>query len=432
MVSTPDGSYVLVLAGNGAAYLYDASVDDFVNGRQVLSQPLTGYFGAVAAGAQGSYYLVDDQVLNAALTSIASGAGGGTVPGGGLPTPGGGSRPVAAVASAGNTTFARFSTAFRATPTAAATDAGLIEIVDAATQRTTATANALESPLAIVTGAARVNVPGRTMAVDAGQANAYVLTASGLSIVPLSAVATQNVPQVSANGVVNTANGSTGVAPGGLISILGRNLANGSTTAGVSPLPGILGGVCVTLNNSPLPLLATSPTRINAQLPPTLAAGRYPLIVRNIDGQVASTAVNVTVARYAPAIFLEADGPAIFHKDGKRVNKSNPATRDEPLTIYATGLGATTGGRVSAGTPSPSSPLAVTAPVKLYFGDPTYAQAAVIVDWSGLQPGAIGVYQINCRIPGFHMNGDALPVTLRIGGVDTPTTGPSAAVVYVR
>ena len=42
----------------------------------------------------------------------------------------------------------------------------------------------------------------------------------------------------------------------------------------------LLGGACVTLNNTPLPLLATSPTQINAQLPPTLAAGRYPLMVR--------------------------------------------------------------------------------------------------------------------------------------------------------
>ena len=47
--------------------------------------------------------------------------------------------------------------------------------------------------------------------------------------------------------------------------------------------------------------------------------------------------------------------------------------------------------------------LAVTAPVSLYFGDPLIKQAAVIVDWSGLLPGSIGVYQINARVPGFHL-----------------------------
>jgi hypothetical protein len=29
----------------------------------------------------------------------------------------------------------------------------------------------------------------------------------------------------------------------------------------------------------------------------------------------------------------------------------------------------------------------------------------------------MGVYQIDCTIPGNHYNGNALPVTLRIGGV---------------
>jgi uncharacterized protein (TIGR03437 family) len=179
-------------------------------------------------------------------------------------------------------------------------------------------------------------------------------------------------------------------------------------------------------------LLATSAGQINVQLPPTLAAGRYPLVVRSIDQQAASASVNVTVSKYAPSIFIDAaHGPAIFHKDGTRVDKNHPASRDEPLTIYATGLGVTTGGKVTVGQPSPSSPLAVTAAVQLYFGDPTIKQAAVIVDWSGLLPGSIGVYQINARIPGFHLKGDALPVTLRIGGVSSPTSGPGAALVYV-
>jgi uncharacterized protein (TIGR03437 family) len=73
----------------------------------------------------------------------------------------------------------------------------------------------------------------------------------------------------------------------------------------------------------------------------------------------------------------------------------------------------------------------VTAPVQLFFGNPKIKDAAVIVDWSGLAPGMIGVYQISCRIPGTHLKGDALPVTVRIGGVSNPTTGPTAAVVYV-
>jgi uncharacterized protein (TIGR03437 family) len=433
MAATADGSYALLLVGTGTAYLYDSTVDDFVTGRTVVTAPITGYYGPITAGPNGAYYIVNDQLLNAALTSQGS-TGTGPTGGGGLPSPGGPTttgRPVAAVSAINAQTYARFSTPVRASATAAVTDPGMVEVIDFATGRTTASAQALEGPLAVAAGTARVNVNGRTMAVDTGGQNAYVLTASGLSIIPLTAVSNQNAPALTGSAVVNTANYTAGVATGGLISIFGRNLGT-TAAASTTPLPTVLGGACVTLNNAPIPLLATSAGQINAQIPPTLAAGRYPLIVRSIANQAASGSVTVTVARYAPAIFVDSQGAAIYHKDGRRVSKANPAKRDEPLTIYATGLGTTTGGRVTAGQPAPSSPLAVTAPINLYFGDPTWKQAAIIVDWSGLLPGSIGVYQINARIPGFHISGDDLPVTLRIGGVGSATTGATAATINVE
>ena len=99
--------------------------------------------------------------------------------------------------------------------------------------------------------------------------------------------------------------------------------------------------------------------------------------------------------------------------------------------MYATGLGATTGGPVTAGMPSPSNPLAVSSGVQVFFGDPSYTQAAIIVDWAGLAPGMIGVYQLNLQIPGFHINGNALPITVRIGAVNSPTTGVVVPTVAV-
>ena len=113
----------------------------------------------------------------------------------------------------------------------------------------------------------------------------------------------------------------------------------------------------------------------------------------------------------------------MYHKDGSLVTKDHKAQRDEPLTLYATGLGVTTGGRVTTGVPAPSNPLAVTQPVQVFFGNPGYSQAAIIVDWSGLVPGMIGTYQLSLRVPGNHLKGDALPIQLRIGGVFSPTSG---------
>ena len=432
MASTPEGSYVLILGGNGTAYLYSAATDSFAAAQSVIPTPITGYYGPIAAGPNGQYYLVNDQVLNPALTPIGS-SGTGATGGGALPSPGGPSatgRPVAAVAAVGASSYARFSipaTAANATPA----DTGLVEVVDLTTSRTTATAAALETPSALARAGTRVNVLGRSMVLDSAGATAFVLTASGLSVIPLATSTAPNLPQVPANGVVSTANFLGSVAPGGLISIFGANLAS-SATAASSPLPTLLGGACVTLNNSPLSLLATSPGQINAQLPPTLAAGRYPLVVRSLNSMAASSSINVTVSKYAPAVFMDEHGAALYHADGTRVDKDHPGTRDEHLTLYATGLGVTTGGKVTAGTPSPASPLAVTAPVLLYFGNPLIKEAGIIVDWSGLLPGYIGVYQINCRIPGAHINGDALPITLKIGGVSSPTTGANVPQVWVQ
>ncbi|HXB71397.1 MAG TPA: hypothetical protein VNY05_24390 [Candidatus Acidoferrales bacterium] len=437
IAATPEGNFMILLAGNGTAYLFDASLDDFVASQVVSATPIQGYYGAVAAGPNGQYYVVNDQLLNQALTPVGGGGTGPVTGGGGLPTPGGPtSRPVSAVAAVGGQTFARFSTAVLAGATAVATDAGLIELVDVASQRTTATANALEGPPTLVRTGQRVNLTAaRSMAVDAAGTTVFVLTASGLSVVPIgtaAASATASVtPSVAAGGVVSTANFLPAVAPGGLISIFGKNLASGATAPG-TPLPAVLGGTCVTFNNTPLPLMASSTGQINAQLPPTLAAGRYSLVVRSIANQAASSGATVTVAKYAPAIFFDGQGAAIFHQDGTRLDQDHPGHRDEPLTILATGLGTTIGGKVTAGSPAPQSPLAVTGPVNLYFGNPLIKQAGVIVDGSGLKPGYIGVYEIHARIPGSHINGNALPVTVKIGGVSSSTTGPTTPKVWVE
>jgi uncharacterized protein (TIGR03437 family) len=55
----------------------------------------------------------------------------------------------------------------------------------------------------------------------------------------------------------------------------------------------------------------------------------------------------------------------------------------------------------------------------------------VIVDWVGLTPGIIGVYQVNLRIPGAHMKGTSLPVLLKVGGAQSQTTGPVVPTIAV-
>ena len=148
----------------------------------------------------------------------------------------------------------------------------------------------------------------------------------------------------------------------------------------------------------------TSPGQINAQVPVTLAAGKYPLVIRSIANEAISATTTVTVSKYAPAILVDGDGnAAIFHADGTYVDQNHPGKRDETLTIYATGLGVTHGGAVTTGAAAPADPTADTDAVQIFFGNPSYKQAQMIVNSSYLVPGMVGIAQgMSVTIPGFH------------------------------
>ena len=277
--------------------------------------------------------------------------------------------------------------------------------------------------------------------MDAALTNAYILTTSGLSIIPLDPIANSERPVVPAAGVVNVGTYTPGAAQNGLISIFGSNLGSSATASG-TPLPTSLGGVCLTLNNNPLPLLMTSSGQINAQIPPNLAAGRYALVVRSVDRKVAANPVQLTVGRYTPAALFDTETKRalVFRANGEPVTRQRPAKRDEPLVLYAVGLGIPPKTILAPGAPAPSSPLIETDDVTLHFRKvstpadltrgPT-VQEEMIVDWSGLVAGYVGLYQINLRVPGFHEKGQDLKVVITIGGVSSPLSGnfvPSVAV----
>jgi len=424
MAATPGGEFVLVVNGAGAAYLYSAlqGDDDFILTKALNG--LVGYIGPITAGPQGKYYTIGGTFLNASLTPV-QGSLNGLSPA---------NRLVPAVAAISASQVALFTVPVRANAAAVAPDAGLIELFDPTTGTSAGSAPTLEGPSVALTGTARTAAFSRTLAYDAAGATAYVLTTSGLSIVKMpqpGVPASVLRPTVNAGGVVSAGDNSPGLAPGEIISIFGKNFGSGQTAS--PPLPTVLGGVCVTLNNQPIPLSMSAPGQINAQIPVTLAAGRYPLVIRSIDNQAISSASTVTVSKYAPAVLVGDNGQAaIMHTNGQFVNQSKPAKRDETLLIYAAGLGVTHGGAVTTGNAAPADPLAVTDTVQVFFGNPLYKQAAMIVRSSTLVPGMVGLAQITITIPGFHEKGASLPVTLKIGGVSSSISGALAPYVSVN
>ncbi len=76
--------------------------------------------------------------------------------------------------------------------------------------------------------------------------------------------------------------------------------------------------------------------------------------------------------------------------------------------------------RPGLGGPSPINPLATT------LTNPTVTLNNVPIDpndvpFSGLAPGFVGLYQINFKIPDTAPSGDAIPVSLTIGGITSNT-----------
>lgn len=423
MASTPGGEFVFIFTGTGAGYLYDYTIDDIVVTKQVLAGAIVGYVGPVTAGPQGRYYTVGGTVLNASLTPVV-GSTNGLSPN---------NRLVAAVSAVSANQLAMFTMPVRGNPNAVVPDAGLVELFDPTSGQPAGSAPTLEGPATVINGTARTNMFPRTMAIDATSGSAYVLTATGLSIVNLSPTAVNPAlrPAINTGGLVNLGDFTGGIAAGGMFTVFGRNLGTDATAK--PPLPTLLGGVCMTLNGTPIPMQMTSAGQINAQVPVTLAAGRYPLVIRSIDNQIASVAGNLTVARYAPAVLISTDKqPAILHKDGRYVTQAYPAKRDETLTIYATGMGPVKGATVATGAAAPADPVAQTDPVLVYFGSPSFKQSQMIVKSSNLVPGLVGIAQITITVPGFRQTGKSLPVSIKVGNVWSSTSGPAAPTVAVN
>ena len=243
-------------------------------------------------------------------------------------------------------------------------------------------------------------------------------------------------PSISSGGVTNGATfAAAPVAPNTYITIKGTNLAtNTRLWAGSdfgssgNQLPTSLDGTSVSVNGKPAYVEFISPTQINAITPADSATGSGVPVVVTTGGQ-ASTAATVTYQSIAPSLFAFAPGtgddnkyPAAGHQDGTFVGKNalfpsapsitTPAKRNETITLYGTGFGATSPG-LAAGLITPASPFypLATVPVVTVGGVP-----ATVV-FAGLAPNFAQVYQLNVTVPNAPDGDQAL--VIQSGGLST-------------
>ncbi len=127
-----------------------------------------------------------------------------------------------------------------------------------------------------------------------------------------------------------------------------------------------------------------------------------------------SAAVPVAVVAANPGVFTT-DGTTgvILHGIGNQlITASSPAAKGEVVVIYATGLGAVS--------PAPADGAAAGASQTTAKAAVTIAGVAASVQYAGMAPGFVGLYQVNVQVPASVSSGN-LAVVISIGGQASKT-----------
>ena len=217
---------------------------------------------------------------------------------------------------------------------------------------------------------------------------------------------------------VNGASFSTSLAPGGVLSIFGTDLASFTAGAPSVPLPMMMAGTVVTINGITAPLYYVSASQLNVQIPFEVPAGAAASLRVSNNGESVFGSINVTAA--APAIFsTNSQGTgqgAILNTSYELVDASHPATPGSTyIQIYCINLGAVSN-EPADGAASPFNPLAQAANPKVTIGG-----VAATVSFAGLAPGFVGEYQVNALVPAGLAANSATPVVISAGTVTSNT-----------
>jgi len=421
LTASSNGAYILMAGPDGHVYLYSAAARSFVAGRQDY-QALSGSYGA----SSFDNFVVGNAYFNSSLVPI-----------GALNTAGGDPSGFAFV-DQDNTASGYFTTAPNAS------SPGTIQFFSPLSSASESPIPMVEAPLLPFSGSSPVGSTGtaaptaaypspdgtvsnngsgvnddsqlnnfiRTVAPLPASGEIVVLTTSGFTVLSQNYAASFVPPVITS--LVNAANGTAPVAPGGLITAWGTNMSPVSLVASQVPLPTALGQSCLSVNGTPVPLLFVSPTQVNAQLPNNVL-GPSTVSIHTPGG--VSNSFHFTVLSAAPAVFMSGSaGPVtglatvVRAANNQLVTPTNPIRPGDTLVIYLTGMGLTAPS-VTAGVPAPLSPLASASDVpKVSLGG-----TSLDILYAGLAPDEIGVYQINVVVPSGVTQGLSEPLVISQG-----------------
>lgn len=187
------------------------------------------------------------------------------------------------------------------------------------------------------------------------------------------------------------------VAPNTILSVFSQGgQFTGTQSFTTLPLPTSMQSLQVLLNGTPVPLYYVSPGQINCLIPnnaPTSGTADLQ-VLRTDNGQtLGDSTINMTTV--APGLFtINGTGKgqaAAINQDGTYNNSSNAISRGQVLTVFGTGVGfiqgAPSDGSATSGVTS--TPQTTTAQIN---------GIDCPVQYSGLAPGEVGVWQVNLMI----------------------------------
>jgi len=264
--------------------------------------------------------------------------------------------------------------------------------------------------------------------LDPSTGNLYVADSGNNVVRMLIKVASPiGPPLVSPGGVVSASQFGQlkSAAPSSWIEIYGSGLALDSRTWQASDFTGInapeiLDGTSVTIGGQPAYVEYISSGQLVVQVPSDIGTGPQRLVVTTSIGSSVPYVMSVEPLEpglFAPALTnvggtqyvwaLLPDGSLALPAGSVSGVLSRPAKPGEIMVMYGVGFGAV----------SPSIPAGQTVQKLNALAEPfhvLFGGAPATVDYAGLAPGSIGLYQFNVVVPNVG-SGNAIPLTFTLG-----------------
>jgi uncharacterized protein (TIGR03437 family) len=245
------------------------------------------------------------------------------------------------------------------------------------------------------------------------QAADFAMTLAGTqTLVSISGHSTFNPPGMTLVNGASFASGAT--PPGSDFALFGTGIATGSAEAGSLPLPKKLLTTTLTVNGEAAPLYFVNASQINGQMPLDIQPGLATVTLTTNGAMSNSAAVTVPMTA-VPGIFFYATDRGVFQNPGYALNSATaPAHPGDVEVAYFTGGGPVTpSGALTTGSASPGglSPVVGTSRI-------TVCGSPAVIDYIGLAPGLVGVYQADFVIP--RVAAGDCSVVIGIGGTNSP------------